>query len=83
MQEYRAYLIGPDGHIFQRTDLVCADDETAKESAERLVNGDRVKERATAFDGPRLRRAVRDYGSVRTRKFFDQLLSAPKLTHAA
>jgi hypothetical protein len=44
---------------------------------------DRVKERASAFDGPRLRRAVRDYGSVRTRKFFDQPLSAPKVTHAA
>jgi hypothetical protein len=26
---------------------------------------------------------VRDYGNVRTRKFFDQLLQAPKLTHAA
>jgi hypothetical protein len=43
---------------------------------------DRVKERATAFDGPRLRRAVRDFGSVRTRKFFGELLQAPKL-HAA
>jgi hypothetical protein len=42
-----------------------------------------VKERASGFDGPRLRRAVRDYGNMRTRKFFDQLLSAPKLTHAA
>jgi hypothetical protein len=44
---------------------------------------DRVKERAASFDGPRLRRAVRDYGNVRTRKFFDQLLQVPKLTHAA
>ena len=43
MQEYRAYLIGPDGHIFQRTDLVCADDEAAKESAKRLVNGHDVE----------------------------------------
>jgi hypothetical protein len=43
MQEYRAYLIGPDGHIFQRTDLVCVDDEAAKESAERLVNGHDVE----------------------------------------
>jgi hypothetical protein len=43
MQEYRAYLIGPDGHIFQRTDLVCVDDEAAKESAKRLVNGHDVE----------------------------------------
>ena len=43
MQEYRAYSIGPDGHIFQRTDLVCADDEAAKESAKRLVDGHDVE----------------------------------------
>jgi hypothetical protein len=39
MQEYRAYVIGPDGHIQQRTDLVCADDNAAKERARQLVNG--------------------------------------------
>jgi hypothetical protein len=44
---------------------------------------DRVKERAASFDGRRLRRAVRDYGNVRTRKFFDGVLSAPASTHAA
>jgi hypothetical protein len=43
MQEYRAYLIGPDRHIFQRTDLVCADDEAAKDSAKRLVDGHDVE----------------------------------------
>ena len=31
MQEYRAYLIGPDGHFVKRVELVCADDEAAKE----------------------------------------------------
>jgi hypothetical protein len=39
MQEYRAYLIGPDGHIQQRIDLFCADDDAAKERARQLVNG--------------------------------------------
>ena len=39
MQEYRAYLIGPDGHIQQRIDLLCADDDAAKERARQLVNG--------------------------------------------
>jgi hypothetical protein len=65
---------------FLLVDLVNNLDALAEAKSEVL---DRVKERATAFDGARLRRAVRDYGSVRTRKFFDQLLSAPKLTHAA
>ena len=39
MPEYRAYLIGPDGHIVKRIELVCADDETAKEQAKALVDG--------------------------------------------
>jgi hypothetical protein len=39
MQGYRAYLIGPDGHIFQRIDLVCENDEDAKERAKQLVDG--------------------------------------------
>jgi hypothetical protein len=65
---------------FLLVDLVNNLDALAEAKSEVL---DRVKDRATTFDGPRLRRAVRDYGSVRTRKFFDQLLSAPRLTHAA
>jgi hypothetical protein len=65
---------------FLLVDLVNNLDALAEAKSEVL---DRVKERASAFDGPRLRRAVRDYGSVRTRKFFDHLLNAPKRTHAA
>jgi len=65
---------------FLLVDLVNNLDTLVESKSEVL---DRVKERAAAFDDPRLRRAVRDYGSVRTRKFFDQLLQAPKLTHAA
>ena len=37
-QEYRAYVIGLDGHIELRVDLVCFDDEAAKEKARRLVD---------------------------------------------
>jgi len=33
MQEYRAYLIGRDGHIIHRVDILCDDDEAAKERA--------------------------------------------------
>ncbi len=37
MQDYRAYVIGPDGHIMNRVDLWCQDDEAAKERAKQLV----------------------------------------------
>jgi hypothetical protein len=33
MPEYRAYLFGSDGHIIKRVELVCTDDEAAKEQA--------------------------------------------------
>jgi len=39
MPEYRAYLVGQDGHIQHRIDLICADDDAAKERADILVNG--------------------------------------------
>jgi hypothetical protein len=39
MQGYLAYWIGPDGHIIRRADLFCADDEAAKERAQRLADG--------------------------------------------
>lgn len=37
--EYRAYLIGSDGHIVHRHDLDCDDDEAAKQEALLLVDG--------------------------------------------
>jgi hypothetical protein len=39
MPDYRAYVIGPGGHIMDRIDLFCPDDERAKESGEKLVDG--------------------------------------------
>ena len=36
MPEYRAYLFGSDGHIIKRVELVCTDDEAAKEPAKTL-----------------------------------------------
>jgi len=39
MQEYRAYNLGPDGHIQSRVDIRCADEKTARERAEQLVDG--------------------------------------------
>ena len=43
MGEYRAYLLKEDGHITQRFDLVCPDDEAAKVRAKQLVDGHDVE----------------------------------------
>jgi hypothetical protein len=43
MAEYRAYIIGEDGHFLRAVKLICPDDETAKEYAQRLVNGHDVE----------------------------------------
>ena len=39
MEEYRAYLIGSDGHIRQCFELVCDGDADAKERTKQLING--------------------------------------------
>jgi len=39
MAEYRAYLIGSDGHFCDAVPLVCTDDTEAIEKAKQLVNG--------------------------------------------
>jgi hypothetical protein len=39
MGQYRAYVIGDDGHIMMALDLLCADDHAAKEQALQLADG--------------------------------------------
>jgi hypothetical protein len=39
MQEYRAYVMGQDGHIVSRVDIVCRDETDAKQRAKALVDG--------------------------------------------
>lgn len=39
MEDYRAYVIGPDGHVRDRVDFWCRDDDAAKERAKQLVDG--------------------------------------------
>jgi hypothetical protein len=39
MQEYRAFVIGPDGHVMLRHDFSARDDEAAKQFAQRYVDG--------------------------------------------
>jgi hypothetical protein len=41
--EYRAYLIGHDGHFRNAVPLVCADDAEAEEKAKQLVDGHDVE----------------------------------------
>ena len=65
MNDYRVYVIGSDGHILDRIDLVCADDDAAKERAKQLVDGRDVElwqlgRMIAQFK--RCARGVRDYG---------------------
>jgi hypothetical protein len=43
MRDYRAYIIGPDGHILDRFEFYCSDDEEAKERATQYVDGHDVE----------------------------------------
>jgi hypothetical protein len=42
MQGYYLYIMG-DGHVQDRVDLMCVDDEHAKERARQLVDGHAVE----------------------------------------
>ena len=39
MPDYRAYIMGPDGHVQNRVDLQCTDDAEAIKLAKQLVDG--------------------------------------------
>lgn len=65
---------------FLLVDLVNNLDQLAEAKDEVLK---RVQERAAASDVARLRRAVREYGNERAKKFFERALKASKLNHAA
>jgi hypothetical protein len=43
MQEYRAYIVDPSGHVLERIDMMCSDEEVAKERARQLVDGHDVE----------------------------------------
>jgi hypothetical protein len=58
---------------FLLVDLVNNVDQLAETKNEVL---ERVVQRAAASDQRRLRRAVREYGNERTKKFFDRALRA-------
>jgi hypothetical protein len=43
MPEYRAYIVGSDGHFKEAVHLNCPNDETAKDYAKHLVDGHDVE----------------------------------------
>lgn len=65
---------------FLLVDLVNNLDQLAEDRDEVLK---RAMNRAAASDGPRLRRAVHDYGSERTRKLFERALETGEPQRAA
>ncbi|MGB9369227.1 MAG: hypothetical protein WCE79_24770 [Xanthobacteraceae bacterium] len=64
---------------FLLVDLVNNLDRLAESKGEVLQ---RVQKQATMLDRPRLLRAARHFGNVRTKKFFAQALNAPEALHA-
>ena len=43
MRDYRVYVIAPDGHIIDRKEFFCEDDEAATERAKQYVDGHDVE----------------------------------------
>jgi hypothetical protein len=43
MQDYRAYIMGPDGHVQNRVDLRCNNESEAIRLARQLVDGHDVE----------------------------------------
>jgi len=43
MLEYKAYIIGPDGHIAHRIDLLCDSEEEARHRAKQLADGHAIE----------------------------------------
>lgn len=41
--QYRAYVIGSDGHFIDAKDIPCEDDETATAAAKQLVDGHEIE----------------------------------------
>jgi hypothetical protein len=64
---------------FLLVDLVNNLDRLAESKTEVLK---RVQKQVVSLDRRRLLRAARNYGNVRTKKFFERVLSAPETLHA-
>lgn len=65
MHAYRAYLVGPDGHIVNRVDLFVGNDASAKERARGLVDSGPIE----LWDGDR---KIAEFKPMPTRDLFRQ-----------
>jgi hypothetical protein len=57
MPDYRAYIVGAEGRFVRAIELLCPDDDTAREYAKNLVDGHDVelwqgKRRVARFQHP-------------------------------
>ncbi|TGN90920.1 hypothetical protein EOW77_0003550 [Bradyrhizobium yuanmingense] len=57
VKEYRAYIVDKDGHVTGRIDLICEDEDVARERAQQLVDGHAVElwqgtQKIDRFDPP-------------------------------
>ena len=43
MQQYGVYFIGPDNHFVDRVDLICVDEDDARQRAKNLAVGDIIE----------------------------------------
>jgi hypothetical protein len=43
MEEYRAFVIGPDGQVINRVDIRCSDEKEARRLAKIVVDGHAVE----------------------------------------
>jgi hypothetical protein len=50
LQHYRAFVIGPDGHVMNRIDLSCTSEQDARARARQLVDGQPIE----LWEGSRL-----------------------------
>jgi hypothetical protein len=78
MPDYRAYIIGIDGHFVDFEPLVCTDDAEATEKAKRLVDGHDVE----LWEGARLV-VVLQYTSNEVRAFERQIYQSQHMSKGA
>lgn len=43
MPDYRVFIMTAEGHVLSRVDIVCSDEDHAKEEAKKLVDGHDVE----------------------------------------
>jgi hypothetical protein len=80
MPDYRAYLVGGDGHFFDFKEMVCDDDAEALERARQIVDGHDVE----LWSGARLVELIKhNQTSNEVRAFERQLEQSRRMSKGA